>query len=288
MKRVKRIWIGSIFLLAVSGMIGCSPGQDNASGQASFEQVRDRFLTQQTYDYHGRTKLLVGNSANGNLVNFSGKKQGDQTYLKVTVSLPEEKRTSTMSLLSKNQTLYSKAHDAAEWQPVAANNQSLQQEFANWDPGFGFQQMDEMRAQVIALDDDEPKDGRRAFRVLLDSQKLKTWLTEQMKLQASSTVQAQPVPRLKVAMTLSDSNWQRNGAGVRVLGTQVNSRIQDIIDHMDVEAEYTVFYDEREMLPTNITMNIRSEYDLQDQRVQEHSEVETYLENYAQADTTQK
>lgn len=49
---------------------------------------------------------------------------------------------------------------------------------------------------------------------------------------------------------------------------------------MDVNAEYTVYYNKTSKLPTTITMSIQSQYDLNGRRVREHSQVETYLQNY--------
>jgi hypothetical protein len=52
------------------------------------------------------------------------------------------------------------------------------------------------------------------------------------------------------------------------------------VDQMDLEAEYTIYYDKSTMLPTSLLMSISSQYDMNDQRVQEHSQVETYIQNY--------
>ncbi len=283
MKRRYGALIGLCLLLVIATAAGCTRENAEQSAEANFAQVRDQFLAQQTYDFHGRTQLITGNTSNGNLVTFTGKKQPDHTYLDVALSVPEKNQPDTMSLLSKNQQLYAKFGKEDSWQPVQGDR-SLQQEFANWDPAYSFEQMDTMRTKVIPLDDGNQSDGRKAFRVLLDSNKLKTWLAEQMTAQSRSKVQSIATPKLKLAMTLSESEWKRRPAGAQIQAADTKSKINDIIDHMEVEAEYTVYYDEKQMLPTSIIMNIRSEYDMQNQRVDEHSEIETYLLNYGRAD----
>lgn len=279
--------IGSCLLLVLASAAGCTRENAQQSAEGNYVKVRDQFLAQQAYEFHGRTQLLTGNTTNGNLVNFSGKKQRDQTYLTVSLSVPEKNQADTMSLLSKNQQLYAKFSDKESWKPVEGD-QSLQQEFANWDPVYSFEQMDAMRTKVIPLADRSPDDGRKAFRVLLDANKLKTWLAEQMTAQARSKVQSIATPKLKLAMTLSESEWKRRPAGARIQAAETKSKINEIIDQMEVEAEYTVYYDEKRMLPTSLIMNIRSEYDMQNQRVNEHSEIETYLLNYGRADTNRQ
>lgn len=289
MKRLSRALIGSSLLLMVTATVGCTRGENQESATSNYEKVRDRFYAQQAYEFHGRTKLVSGNTANGNLVSFSGKKQKDHTYLTVSLSVPEKNRVDTMALLAKNRQLYARFGEQDSWKSVAGDP-SLQQEFANWDPAYSFEQMDAMRTKVIALDDEDKTDGRKAFRVLLDSRKLKAWLAEQMRAQAKAGAQAQSAraPKLKIAMTLSESEWKQRPLGARIQSAEVKSKIDEIIDRMEVEAEYTVYYDEKRMLPTNLIMNIRSEYDMQNQRINEHSQVDTYLLNYGRTDTQPK
>jgi len=291
MKRISRALISSCLLLVLTAAAGCTRDNAQQSATGSFEKVRDRFFAQQAYEFHGKTSLLAGNTANGNLVNFSGHKQGNQTAMTVSLSVPEKNQVDTLSLLSKNQRLYAKFSEKESWQSVEGNT-AFQQEFANWDPAYSFEQMDSMRTKVIPLADQNQEDGRKAFRVLLDSTKLKSWLADQMRAQSmggGSRIQSTRThaPNLKAAMLLSESQWYRRPEGARIQASEQKNKINEIIDRMEVEAEYTVYYDEKRMLPTNVIMNIRSEYDMLNQRVFEHSKVDTYLLNYGRKDTRQ-
>lgn len=148
---------------------------------------------------------------------------------------------------------------------------------------------------VRQLPDENPQDDLEAIGVTLDSLKLKEWLAAQMQEQAGAGSRIQSAagpfashkPRVKLAMQLSDGNWTRAaapGAGVSIQAKQAQAQdVKAMVDQMDVEAEYTIYYNKKTMLPTNMTMSIRSAYDLNDQRVKEHSQVETYLQNYGRA-----
>jgi hypothetical protein len=79
-------------------------------------------------------------------------------------------------------------------------------------------------------------------------------------------------------MTLSDGLRRSARPGARIQSAEPN--VNEMIDQMELEAEYTVYYNETTKLPTSLVMSIRSEYDLNDQRVQEHSQVETFILDY--------
>jgi len=276
---------GFLLSLAIILLVGCNPqsdGQRIQSAQADFAKVRDQFLSQQGYSFHGRTKLLTGTTANGNLVNFAGRVNGRDTLLDVELSMPEEKRAKTLSLLSRDQKLFAQMDGKGPWQPVGGDNHSLRQEFNNWDPRFSFQQMDEMAARIIPLNENTGNANISSLRVVLDSTKLKGWLAEQLRKQ-NGAVQVQSVAhaaRIPYAVTLSDGQMTQPRRGVTV--QKADSNVKDVISGMDLEAQYTVYYDRTSMLPTRLLMNIRSDYTINNQRINEHSEVQTYLLNYGQ------
>ncbi|NGQ97269.1 hypothetical protein G3578_19200 [Brevibacillus sp. SYP-B805] len=286
MKRMYSALIGSCLAILCTAAVGCTRGQTAQTTQtaqtaaAQYAKVRDNFLAQQSYAFYGSTKLLAGETANGNVVSFSGQKNGNDTFLNVKLSFPDQKRVDSMSLLSKSRQLYARFDDKEAWQPVDKRDRALEQELANWHPDISFQQMDEMKSRIIPLQDTNPSDNLEAFRVTLDSNKLKSWLARQMKSQVGGQVQSTHAPRLKLAMQLSDGEWADMVRGARIQAAQTRKQIDEIIDHMEVDAEYTVYYDRHRMLPTSLVMNIRSEYDLDDQRVHEYSRVETFLQDY--------
>jgi len=262
-------------MLAVS-LTGCNQAAQQADTE--YAQIRERFQQQQAFSFHGRTKLLTGDTANGNVVNFSGQKQGSDLLMNVKLSFPERKRVDSMSILAKDQMLYMMTGDNQGWRPVDGRDGSIRQELDNWNPVATFRQMDELKASVIPVDDRTPEDNLRAVRVLFDSTKLKQWLAQQMKSQAGTTIQTAHAPRLKLAMTLSDGEWRNRKPGMSVQATEPN--IDQIIDQMELEAECTIYYDQTSMLPTSTVMSIRSQYDVNNQRVHEHSQVETFLQDY--------
>lgn len=283
MKRKAIVRIAAFVMVMFAVLTGCNnqqPQESQQSAEAAYTEVRNRFLAQEGYAFHGRTKLLAGDTANGNLVNFSGQKQGKELFMNVKLSFPEQKRVDSMSLFAQGERLYAKFDDREPWQPVNSGTFSLQQELNNWSPEFNFEQMEEMRTRVVPLEDKVPNDQIAAFRVLLDSNKLKSWLAQQMKNQVGGQIQTLYNPKLKLAMKLSDEEMSELKQGARVQAAQTMREIDEIIDHMELEAEYTVYYDTKQMLPTGMVMNIRSEYDLDDQRVFEHSQIETFLRNY--------
>ncbi|MGG1663447.1 hypothetical protein [Brevibacillus sp. NRS-1366] len=273
-----------------TALVGCNQMGVKQNPGSTYEQVRDHFSAQPSYAFYGRTKLLTANSSNANMVNFSGRKDGDAVYMKVKLSVPDEKRVDTLALLNQGDKLYAKEGNDQNWKNVASKDAALQQEMNNWSPIFSFQQMDEMKKNVRQLPDENPNDDLEAIRVTLDSAKLKTWLATQMREQTGtgsgtsiqSTSDFKHKPKLKLAMALSDGNWKKTHA--KQAGPSIQSRmspdVNDIVDQMDVEAEYTIYYNKTSMLPTSLSMSIRSVYDLNNQRVHEHSQVETYLQNY--------
>jgi hypothetical protein len=266
-------------------LVGCGPHTSQVqSAQNDFAKIRDNFLSQQGFSFQGNTRLLTGTTSNQNLVNFSGKVNGKDTLLDVKISMPEERRAKSVSLLSKNQKLYANVDGQTGWHAVDANNQPIKQEFTNWDPKFGFQQMDKMAAKIVPLSQDTGKKDIKAIKVVLDSAKLKSWLAEQMKKQSASVHvhskgNAHQPYRAKIpfAFTLSDGQLSpAGGASIK----RVETDIKDVISSMELEAVYTVYYNQTSMLPTNMVMNIRSRYIHNSQRINEYSEVQTYLMNY--------
>jgi hypothetical protein len=284
MKQINKLLNAAWAAVIALSLAGCNqPQAKEQNAEGTYAALRDRFSAQQSFYFYGRTKLLAGQTANGNAVNFSGQKQGNDIYMKVRLSFPERKRVDTLSLLSKDRRLYAKLSDETGWRSLDKRDVSLQQEFNNWNPVFSFQQIEEMRKSVLPLDDRNPHDHVEAIRVLLDSDKMKAWLARQMKQQVGGQIQSAHVPKLKAAMQLSDGDWRRFAEGTRIQANQTRGDIDELIDQMELEAEYTIYYDRRSMLPTSLVMSIRSEYDLDDQRVHEHSQVETFLQDYGQS-----
>lgn len=283
---------GIMTTMLCSALVGCNQMGVKQDPSSAYDQVRDQFSSQPSYAFYGQTKLLTANSANANMVNFSGRKDGDAVYMKVKLSVPDEKRVDTLSLLNQGDRLYAKEGNEQDWRSVGTKDAALQQELNNWSPIFSFQQMDEMKKNVRTLPDENPDDDLEAIRVTLDSAKLKSWLATQMREQTGtgagsgagiqSTSDFHHKPKLKLAMALSDGKWKQSHA--KQTGPSIQSKekpdVENIVDQMDVEAEYTIYYNKKSMLPTNLTMSIRSAYDLNDQRVREHCQVETYLQNY--------
>ncbi|MGF9906698.1 hypothetical protein [Brevibacillus porteri] len=269
---------------------GCNQMSVKQDANTTFEQVRDKFDAQKSYAFYGQTKLLTANSANANMVNFSGRKDGEAVYMNVKLSVPEENRVDNLSLLSQGDKLYTKHGQNESWKHVAGDSPALHQEMNNWNPIASFQQIDNMKRNVRMLPDENPKDDFEAIGVVLDSAKLKSWLVSQMQEQTKSGAKVQSIagrekpyiPKLKIAMSLSEGNWR--GASTHHSGTTIQSKkkvdVNELVNQMEVEAEYTIHYNKKTMLPTNMTMSIRSAYDLNDQRVKEHTQVETYLQQY--------
>ncbi|MGV3135146.1 hypothetical protein ACEF06_01500 [Brevibacillus agri] len=290
---MRKYWTICLLSVACTALAGCNQMGVKQNPSSAFEQVRDQFAAQSSYAFYGRTKLLTANSANANMVNFSGRKDGEAEYMNVKISVPEEKRVETLSLLREGSELYAKQGQGEKWKPVPGEGVALRQEMDNWSPGFCFQQMDEMKKGIRQLPDENPEDDLEAIGVTLDSAKLKAWLAAQLQEQSATGSRIQSAagpfpghkPRLKLAMQLSDGDWA--GASVRQGGTSIQAKpsqdVKALVDQMDVEAEYTIYYNKTTMLPTNMKMSIRSAYDLNDQRVKEHSQVETYLQNYGRA-----
>ncbi|UFJ41566.1 hypothetical protein LOK74_03265 [Brevibacillus humidisoli] len=275
--------ISVIGVLVLSLLAGCNQMETKQSAEADYLAVRDQFLSQQGYSFWGVTKQLAGNNATGSAVNFSGQVQGDDLFLNVKLPLPEQKRVNTLSLLTKEQQLYVKTGDNSSWRSVDDGDVSFQQELNNWNPIISFQQMEEMRTSVVPLRDFHQQDDLRAVRVLLDSSKLKQALAKQMKEQIDGgRIHTAHVPKLKVAMNLSNGEWRKGERGARIKAEENRQEIDNLIDNMELEAEYTLYYDTTTYLPTRMVMQIRSEYDLDGQRMQEYTEVDTHMRNYGQ------
>ncbi len=276
---MRKLWTLFTGTLLFASLAGCNQtGQNAAEADSAYAQIYESFSQQQAFSFYGRTKLLTGDTANGNVVNFSGQKQGNDVLMNVKLSFPERKRVDSMSILSRGDQLYAKSGDNQPWRSIDGRDGSVRQELENWNPVVNFQQMDQMKASVIPVSDRNPEDDLAAVRVLFDSNKLKMWLAQQMKQQAGTRIQSVHAPRLKMAMTLSDGDWKTRQPGMGVQSTEPN--IDQIIDQMELEAECTIYYNQNTMLPTSTVMSIRSQYDVNNQRVQEHSQVETFLQDY--------
>lgn len=282
---MRKGWTICLLTLLCTAVSGCNQMGVKQNAVSAYEQVRDQFSNQQSFAFYGRTKLLTANSANANMVNFSGRKDGEAVYMNVKLSVPEKKRVDTLSLLNQGDKLYAKVGNEQNWKSVEGTGGALRQEMNNWSPVFSFQQMDEMKSRVLPMVDENPNDDLEAVRVVLDSAKLKNWLVAQMKEQAAagttiqSTATATHKPKLKLAMNLSDGNWNKRQNGLSIQANEPPA-VNDIVDQMDLDAEYTIYYHKSSMLPTSLLMSISSAYDMNDQRVQEHSQVETYIQNY--------
>ncbi|CAM3578358.1 hypothetical protein EDM52_19450 [Brevibacillus invocatus] len=281
---MRKGWIICLVACVAMSLGGCGQMGVKQNAGTDFEQIRDHFANQQGYEFYGRTKLLTDNSANANMVNFSGRKDGDTVFMNVKLSVPEKKRVETLTLLDQGTTLYTKKDGAQEWVQSAGDDAALRQEMENWNPAFAFQQMSEMRKNVYPIQDNNVKDDQAMIRVVMDSAKLKGWLASQLQGQSGTHIQSLPSmnrhqPSMKLAMSLTKGDWRQPGEGVSIQSTG-KTDVQEIVDQMDLEAEYTILYQKSNKLPIRMTMSIRSQYDYKDQRIQEHSQVETYLQNY--------
>jgi hypothetical protein len=281
---MRKGWLIGLTTLVAISLGGCNTMGVKQSAGTDYEQVRDHFINQKGYEFYGRTKLLTDNSSNANVVNFSGRKDGDAVIMNVKLSVPDQKRVETLSLLERGTHLYTKQDGDQEWKPSAGEETALRQEMENWNPASAFQQMDEMKRSVTSMQDHNLKDDIAGFRVVMDSAKLKSWLASQLHGQNSPRIQSAPSsfrhqPSMKLAMSLTEGGWKKQGRGMNVQSA-AKSDIDEIVNQMELEAEYTILYKKSSKLPTSMTMSIRSKYDYQDQRVQEHSQVETFLVNY--------
>lgn len=289
---MRKAW--SIVMLALwcTSLVGCNQMGVQQNAGSAFEQIRDRFMEEKAFSFHGRTKLVTGDTAYGNAVNFSGRKEGDDMLMKVDVSVPEQKQLKSLSLLKKNQQLYVLSDGAEDWVEASGGDTVFRQELNNWDPVFAMEQMNELKKSVLPLNDRNQEDDIEAVRVILDSTRLKSWLADQMKSQTRATTQSQGSPklqvealhqpRLKYALRLSDGAWNRPRSEAATVQSTEQPPVDEIIDQMELEAEYTIYYNRHTMLPVNMTMAIRSEYDANDQRIREYTQVETFFQNYGQ------
>lgn len=268
---------------------GCSEMRVRENSSTAYAMVRDKFAAQQSYEFYGRTKVLSANSANGNMVNFSGRKDGTAAYMNIRRSHPEQSRAQTLSLLDQDgKKLYARLENDKDWREAGLQEAVLRQEWNNWDPAYAFAQMDEMKQRIIPLTSLRSARDVAAIEVVLDSAKLKKWLASQLREQQGARVQSAASfwpyqPSVKLAWRLTrGSGFAAGSAGAQVQSAPP-SDLNEILKRMDVEAKYTIYYNKSSMLPTSITMSIRSAYNFRDQRVQEHSQVDTYLQNYGRA-----
>lgn len=269
-------------LLSLAVLAGCGPRQQTTqSAENDFPLVKEQLLAEESYEFYGQTKLLAEPEVNSNLVNFSGQKQANDMLMKVKLSFPEQNRAQDLALLSKNSELYAKREQDPTWRKVSRDDTGFSQEFNNWNPEFTFRQMEEMRTRVVPGPDNNPNDTIKVMRVHLDSNKLKSWLSSQMKQQTAGVrVQSTHSPKLKIAMKLTDGIWKKPPEGVRVQTAATHRNIDEIINNMNIDAIYTISYDSKSMLPTYMEMSIRSAYDKEGHRIRENSQVETFFRNY--------
>jgi hypothetical protein len=214
--------------------------------------------------------------------------------MNVRRSHPEQSRVQTLSLLDREGTkLYAKLENDQAWREAGVQEAVLRQEWNNWDPAYAFTQMDDMKRRIIPVSNPNASKDVAAIQVVLDSAKLKNWLAAQLMEQEGTRVQSASTslpyqPSVKLAWRLS----RGSGFAAEPTGAQVQSvspvDLNEILNRMNVEAMYTIYYNKSSMLPTSITMSIRSAYNFRDQRVQEHSQVDTYLQNYGRAKSVPK
>lgn len=280
---MRQIRGGLLLALALLLLTGCNARDDKTEAEVKYAQVRDHFLTQDAYSFYGRTKLVTGTTANSNLVNYSGVVQNKDVYLDVRLSYPDEKRVTTMSMVTRGPQLFARLNNGNGWSPVSGEDFSIRQEFENWNPILNVQQMDEMRSQVLPLRDRDTGDTLEAVRVLLDSDKMKKWLRSQIRHPQTMSTQSVHMPKLKAALSISDQPKRLGTAQIQ--SNPGTDNLENMIDNMELEAEYTVYYDKKHMLPTKMTMAIRSQYVYQNQNIVEHSEIETFLRNYGKTTT---
>ncbi|WP_421617635.1 hypothetical protein ACAF76_005520 [Brevibacillus sp. TJ4] len=284
---MRKGWKLCLLAIAVAAIGGCNQmGVQQQDERTTYEAVRDQFAAEPGYEFYGRTKLLSGNSANGNVVNFSGRKDGEAVYMNVKLSEPELNRVRTISLLAQgSEKIFAKQEQDTAWRSGQGQEAALRQELNNWDPAYAFTQMDEMRQSISRVHNERTDDDVEAIQVVLDSAKLKQWLATQLAEQQGTQIQSMSAnalrhrPSVKLAWALSTGG----GAATERAGMSIqsaNANLGELIDRMEVEAAYTIYYRKSTRLPTSITMSIRSSYDYNNQRIQEHSQVETYLQNY--------
>ena len=291
---MRKGWMTCLLAAALAAMGGCSQMGVKQNSSTDYAMVRDQFFAQQAYEFYGRTKVLSANSAYGNMVNFSGRKNGNSTYMNVRRSHPEQSRVQTLSLLDRNGTkLYAKLENDQAWREAGVQEAVFRQEWNNWDPAYAFTQMDEMKRRIIPVSNPNASKDVAAIQVVLDSAKLKNWLAAQLMEQEGVRVQSASSslpyqPSVKLAWRLS----RGSGFTADPTGAQVQSvspaDLNEILNRMNVEAMYTIYYNKSSMLPTSFTMSIRSAYNFRDQRVQEHSQVDTYLQNYGRTKSVPK
>ncbi|MGC5327558.1 hypothetical protein [Brevibacillus sp. SYSU BS000544] len=285
---IRRGLLSALILSLLVSMTGCNANENKADASVKYNAIRDQFLAQSAYSFYGRTKLVTGSTTNSNLVNYSGVVQGKDVYLDLRLSNPAEKSATMMSLVSRGPELFVKSSKQSDWSPVAGQDFSVRQEFENWNPIANVYQMDQLKARVLPLRDGNREDDFGAVRVLLDSNKLKNWLREQVRSQQrSQTLGIQSngmrttaihTPKLKMMLSLDEGIGRQGTATIQA--NQSNSELDNMIDNMELEAEYTIHYDRKNLLPTKLTMAIRSQYVHGNQNVVEHSEIETFIRDY--------
>ncbi len=274
--------------LLLTLIVGCQQQRIKQDAASDYATVRDRFMAQNSYSFHGQTKLLTDSSANANYVNFFGQKQNQDVFMQVKLSFPDQQNVNTLSLVSKNQRLFAKMHKDDAWKPVDGQDVSIQQEFANWHPEFNFAQMDELRSSIVEVGDKNRTDNTKQLKVTLDPVKLKAWLGDQMKQQVQAKTTSTFAAKLKGALRLSDGNWRHAPSGVHAQSgnaATTERKINEILRTMTIEAYYTITYNQMSMLPSSSEMTIRSAYNLDGKRVNEQSQIVTHLQNYGHSYT---
>lgn len=267
-----------ILFVSVLLLSGCSTFGTTENVQKEYAAVNRTFKEQKNYQFHGQTRLLTGSDTNGNAVTFSGQVNEGDVLLNLQYSDPDRKRVENVSLLSGRNGMFVQRENQA-WRHAGLDG-LVRQEFANWNPLSVWQQMDMMKTNILPLQDNDKEDNVKAIRVLVDSRRLKEWLTSALKERFSQRVQSTTVvPRVKYAMTLSQG-MGLGEARTQNVATITREEIDELVNQMELEAEYTVFYDVITKLPLEIDTNIRSDYHIRGQRIVEHTKIQTFLRNY--------
>lgn len=269
-----------IFLVVLIFFVGCNVSPDKTAEDPMEVQrkILENMTDQKNYSFQGKTSIKLSQDDVQEVVQFNGYiNNKENMYIDLDIAgmegIPEEK----MQIVQFPQKMMVKYTDENEWQEVELNEQELFSEIKMMNPEYYLSLMGKNTSQTEWTDE---KEGMKGLLIKLDEEAVREQIETQLSASLDGGLTEEDIQEMKETLGMSDQEIAEMQQELENQMNETRQQIEEMMNTMTIEAYYKIFYDPANLLIQNVEQNIKTDYQLEGEKVQETVMVNIQLTNY--------
>ncbi len=282
MKIIKKLFL---LMTLVVLTVGCtvSPQTNEENINTVQSTILEKMANQKHYTFQGKTSVTLSEKMMEDVVQFNGFIHNkDNMYMDLSIAsiegMPEEK----MQFIQYPDKMMVKYSKGEEWEQIGTQDQTLFYELKNWNPEFFLTMIAKNSIHTERLDKKESSEG---LLIQLNQKSMKELIVNQLRNVLNGGLSEEEMKEMKENLGLTDEEITQMREELDKQLQATEEQIDEMVNTMDVEASFTVYYDPANMLIQQIVQHINTNYQLQGEEFQEMMIVDIQFSNYGEERT---